>query len=174
MWNSLPPVEQNLILFSLALVAIHLFFMFTANKLGTGFIILVKLPATFLHELSHLLLALLTFQKVTSASIIPRKVPGGGGWILGSVSFIPSTAVWPALVALAPMMYWTFAAYFMFQVPSLFTLPLMILFLEAGVPSTQDFKLALRYPLGIIVFFACWLPSFLVFVGSERSILLGI
>lgn len=173
MWNSLPPVEQNLILFSLALVAIHLLFLAASKKFGSTFIIIVKLPATFLHELSHLLLALMTFQKVTSASIIPRRLPGGGGWLLGSVHFIPSTAIWPALVALAPMLYWTFAVYFMFQFPTISTIPLVLLLLEAGVPSSQDIKLALKYPLGIIVFFVCWLPSFLAFLGTEHSVLIS-
>lgn len=53
--------------------------------LGVRLYAVLLWPGVVVHELSHLLGAMLTFTKVTGVSLLPRP-PGTGGQVLGSVS----------------------------------------------------------------------------------------
>ena len=124
--------------------------------------VLLLLPATFAHELSHWLTALVTGCKPGFPNLWPRRQTHG--WVLGTVNFTPHMGL-AAIVALAPL---------------LALLPALILGLEGLVaplqnkgltereialicgliagysahsvlPSSADWIVALRDPLGLIL-----------------------
>lgn len=105
--------------------------------------VLVRLPSTLLHELSHLAAALITFAKPTDIDITPRRSPAGG-WVLGSVqcgrlnwftAFPVGMA--PILINL-PLAWW---AYNQHTTPGYVWAYFL---LTASLPSEQDLKIALQ------------------------------
>ncbi len=64
---------------------------------------LLWFPATFAHELSHLLIGMLLRAKPVGVSLWPRRIPGTNSFILGHVAFMNLTW-WKKLpVATAPL-----------------------------------------------------------------------
>lgn len=86
------------------------------GRIGSFGMIMLALPATVLHELSHYLVALISGGRPTSFSIIPRsqsiEISGGTRkvWTLGSVGFHPNM-VSAVPTALAPLLYLPAAGY---------------------------------------------------------------
>ena len=118
---------------------------------------LFVLPGTFVHELAHWLIALLTGSRPGFPSIIPHK-RDEGGWVLGSVTFRAGFLT-AGLVALAPIYLMPPLAWLIYRVASdapdvavqggggyLFA----VLVLSAW-PSRADLGIALRYPLGSVL-----------------------
>ena len=117
-------------------------------------LIFFNLPSTFLHELSHWLVALITSSSPGFPSVWPRRSPGG--WQLGSVKFRPKawSAGWVALaplVLLGPLSVWglvrwepeTWAQAWLGGVFFAYTA-------WGSIPSLTDWVIALKYPLGTI------------------------
>jgi len=116
------------------------------------------LPSTILHELLHFIVGFLTFAKPVSFSVIPKK-SADGSYTLGEVQFsnlnffnsIP-TALAPLLMLIGlyffDLYYWNYANeniwYFILFVYINFTA------VYSGIPSGQDFKVALSNWVGII------------------------
>lgn len=130
-----------------------------ASARGSTQVILLSLPSTVLHELAHWFVALLTGSRPGFPSILPKKV-GPREWRLGSVEFAPRplTAAW---VALAPAYLLLAAAWGLGVRPPGEDLEkevaLGVLFgymAWGGFPSSQDWVIALRYPLGLVTAFA--------------------
>jgi hypothetical protein len=116
--------------------------------------ILLGLPATMAHEAAHWVVALITGSRPGLPSIWPRRE--GDGWVLGSVQFVvyPRVAGVVALAplwCLAPLAWWlvtgaTSAADALWYQ---FALGILAGYCAVGsVPSTQDWYVALKYPIG--------------------------
>lgn len=118
-------------------------------------LIFFNLPATVAHELAHWLVAQVTRSRPGFPSLWPRR--NEKGWVLGSVTF--SASFWSAgLVALAPLLVlgplsvWGLwlrakgqpADEFLAGVGFAYTL-------WGSIPSSSDWALAAKYPLGPIL-----------------------
>lgn len=124
---------------------------------STWMYILVLLPSTLLHEVSHWLVALLLGARPSFPSIIPKK--DKEGWILGSVRFTlnPLTA---ALIALAPL--WLLGGFVAFMLlegwhesAEWWVGVLMGNMIVGSFPSRADWSIALKNPLGLLVVGVC-------------------
>lgn len=130
------------------------------SRAGTFWMVLLRFPSTLIHELAHLLIALITLARPGSVSIFPKRT-SDGCWILGSVeckrisrfnAFPVGMA--PALVNL-PFALWTY------QWGSTEGYLLSMLLVTAAVPSLQDMKIAVSSFTG----FALWITTLLVLGG---------
>lgn len=117
-------------------------------------------PGVFCHELTHLVVALITGGRPHNVNLIPVKSKEDR-WIYGSVQFYPT---WfnGSLVALAPFLLMGCAYYLFFEVlhaegaDVLFMerLPLLLaiaMLLKSGLPSKEDWAIAVKYPIPALV-----------------------
>ena len=141
------------------LVAVLTWFCVTFSR-GTTTAIFINLPATLMHELSHWVVALLTGSRPGFPSIWPRRE--GNKWLLGSVEFLIKPHVAGA-IALAPLWCLAPVTWYLVTAPAdpadslLYQgmWGLLAGFLAVGaVPSSQDWYIALKYPLSSLVVLA--------------------
>ena len=121
---------------------------------GSFVAILYCLPFTFMHELAHFLVALITGGRPSSFSIWPKRA--GGGWILGSVNAAP-TILSAAPTALAPLGWLVIAYYVMVLwnlrpvwLPEYLIVVVLYSCSAACTPSWQDIKVTIRNPLSLL------------------------
>lgn len=128
-----------------------------SRRLPMWAFILISLPGTLLHELSHWLFAFVLRAKPSLPSIIPKKQ--GNTWCLGSVAF---KAKWysASLVALAPLVVLVVLSSFLLSPSHLaelnpalqFKLVAAVLwFGPALLPSRADWLIAFEYPIPLLV-----------------------
>ena len=131
--------------------------------------ILAVLPSTFLHELSHWLVAVVLGARPSFPSLLPKKMEGNY-WVLGSVEFQcnPFTA---ALIALAPL--WLLGGFVAFMLLEGWHLSadwwvgvLMGVMLVGSFPSRTDWAIALRNPLGLLIVGLCFWGEIELLMGS--------
>jgi len=134
------------------------------GRIGTFWQIFWALPGTFLHELSHLLVAAVTGGRPTGFTIFPRRESSRGGaqcWILGSVTIsrpgpvaaLPSALAPLALNAAAYYLYRNWGSWFPPDLPhTLFMYAAVYLFCYSSIPSAQDVKVALSSPVGVLFY----------------------
>jgi hypothetical protein len=129
----------------------------------------LALPGIFAHELSHWTVAFVLRSSPHAFRLFPKK-ESSGDWVLGSVNFEPHW--WSAgFVALAPgylvpLMAWLIYSHviwlnFWGQVVAGYV---VIALLWSAFPSSQDWKIALRYPIGtfaVLSLFMWWLRAVL-------------
>lgn len=131
------------------------------GRAGSVWMILFALPSTFLHELAHYLVALVTGGRPSRFSVFPRSTiyqhPDGRTqkiWVLGSVqSQMGLFSAFPT--AVAPLVYIP-AAFFLFQnwydwYPSTLGSVMALygisyLFLTSSIPSSADWRIVTTYP----------------------------
>ncbi|MCM0080921.1 hypothetical protein L4X63_04895 [Geomonas sp. Red32] len=147
------------------------------GRVGPIWMILWSLPGTILHELSHLVVALVTGGRPVGFSIFPR--PGGGSglsqrWVLGSVTISRPSPVSALPTALAPLALLAVSFYLYehwwnwFGPGLLHTLGMYVtvyLFSYSSIPSHEDFKLAASQPLGILLYGS--LAALLVYFSAK-------
>lgn len=101
---------------------------------------LFYLLGTFLHELSHFIVSLITNGKPISFSIVPTKQ--GNSYIFGRV--LSSNTLAPLLIL--PMVYVVDMYYFYFFKDTLYTqlfyIFLIVILIDNSIPSTTDFRIA--------------------------------
>jgi hypothetical protein len=122
---------------------------------GSLIAILYCLPFTVMHEMAHLMVALLTGGRPSSFNIWPKRT--GGGWVLGSVNAVP-TILSAAPTALAPLgwlvigyyviVYWEFRPAWM---PEYLIVVVLYACSAACTPSWQDIKVAIRNPFSLLL-----------------------
>ncbi len=134
---------------------------------GSFIAILYCLPFTFMHEMAHFMVALLTGGRPSSFSIWPRRA--GGGWILGSVNSVP-TILSAAPTALAPLVWLVIAYYVMVLwnlrpawVPEYLIVVVLYACSAACTPSWQDIKVAIRNPFSLIL----WVGAAYIAISFE-------
>lgn len=127
-------------------------FLLWISRIGISWYIFLSLPGTILHELSHWVVAFVFGCKPSFPNIIPKK--DGDCWILGSVTFVPGL-ISGGLAALAPLyLMWGFAYWWYIDPLMLSVVPdwaqgiLTGVLLYSGLPSSTDWAMALRYPVG--------------------------
>jgi hypothetical protein len=131
--------------------------------------ILYCLPFTIMHEMAHFVAAFLTGGRPSSLSVWPKK--SGNGWILGSVSSVP-TLLSAAPTALAPL-GWLVIGYYSLVlwdvrplwVPDYLLVVILYACSASCIPSWQDIKVALTYPLSLFMYVA---TAYLLFIGAEK------
>lgn len=120
---------------------------------------LVNIPGTFLHEMSHFIVGLLLNAHPTRFDLFPKKQ--GDSYVMGSVSF-RNTKFYNALpAALAPLLLlivgyyfnrWFFLNVEVTYISYILYILLQTVIIENAVPSSQDFKVAFSYPLGLLLY----------------------
>lgn len=129
-----------------------------------------RLPAIFLHELSHWIFAFLTNAKPSSLNIFPKKI--GNSVVFGSVeckniTWYNALFVSMSPLILFPMVFFLKDIFFFFKLnSSLFSyiyLYLLLIFFTAAMPSSQDVKVFFSKPIAVLIVFAILISSFFLF-----------
>lgn len=110
-----------------------------------------------LHELAHFVVALVTNGKPRGVSLIPEQT--WNGVVLGKMLSANTTWYNGTVIALAPLLLWALAYWFFFAFVQHETaiwllavkIYLLASFIEGGLPSPSDFRLAAKYSLVPIV-----------------------
>jgi hypothetical protein len=118
------------------------------ERYGTFWMVTYRALSTILHEICHLVCALVTFSKPTGFSLWPTRA--GDGWILGSVTCNRVSWFSAAPVALAPAMICIPMAWFCFNQHSLLGYAGVFLFLTAAVPSWADMEVVFSSLAGML------------------------
>jgi len=126
---------------------------------------LFTFPATLMHELTHLTFSVLTFGKPSKINLIPRKTENG--IIFGYVENNNISFYNAVFIGLAPLtlLFLGIAFIFKYLIPeqnlmlTLVYFYLSLMFIEGGVPSKTDLKVALiswplLIPIGVIPLFS--------------------
>ena len=109
---------------------------------------LLGLPATIVHELAHWLVAFILFSRMDRFSIMPRFE--GKDIIYGQVIYAPKLKVFCIPISLAPILINPAVAWLIYTIQinsillELIRWYLIIIILFGSVPSTTDFKMAIR------------------------------
>lgn len=124
------------------------------KRRSTYLMLMVVLPSTLFHELSHWLTAFCLGASPKFPSLLPRKV-SETEWQLGSVEFVPNFFT-AGFIALAPLWLLGGAAVFfvteMWREVVEWELGVMLGYaLYGSLPSRADWQIAFRYPFGMIV-----------------------
>ena len=139
------------IILSVIMGAIHR----RVSSSGSLLVILYCLPFTLMHEIAHVVAALLTGGRPSSFSVWPRR--SGNRWVLGSVRAVP-TLLSAAPTALAPLGWLAVGYYSMVLwdmrpvwVPEYLIVVILYACTAACTPSWQDIKVALTHPLSLLL-----------------------
>ena len=137
---------------------------------GSFLAILYCFPFTFMHEMSHFVAAFLTGGRPSSFSVWPRR--SGSGWVLGSVSSIP-TLFSAAPTALAPLGWLVIGYYSMalwdkrpVWMPEYLIVVIIYACAAACTPSWHDIKVALTHPFSVLL----WTAMAYAAITLSRSI----
>jgi hypothetical protein len=138
------------------------------GRVGTLWQILYALPGTFLHELSHFIVALVTGGRPTGFSIIPHPQPcymSDGTirqrWTLGSVTLTNAGLLSAFPTAMAPLalnlVAWQLYRHWFDRFPAdpphiLALYGAVYLLVSGSVPSGQDLRIACSRPAGIVLY----------------------
>jgi len=122
---------------------------------------LINIPGTFLHEISHFLIGLFLNAHPTRFDLFPKK--RDGCYVMGSVGFRNIQFYNAVPSALAPMLLlvvgycfnnWFFSNIQINYINYILYILLQTIIIENAVPSSQDFKVAFSYPLGVLFYSA--------------------
>jgi hypothetical protein len=139
----------------IALFVMLLLFFILKRFTYIYFYLLLLLPGTFMHEILHYLVSLLTLGRPISFSVWPKKV--NDYYVLGSVTSQNVRWYNAALISLAPLLLYPTAWYLLLLLPNYSNLyygPLLYLIatlVNAGTPSRTDWLVALKHSWFIIV-----------------------
>lgn len=161
----LPVVNNRFFLILLVIVLLHLKYK-TYDDIWTC--ALVNIPGTLLHEFMHFFVGLVLNAQPTNFSLFPKK-SSDGKYVMGSVGFRNITFYNALPSAMAPLFllvvgfclnkYWlpqmelTLLNYVCYVL-------LQTIIIENAMPSSADFRIAFRYPFGV-VFYVFLLLGFL-------------
>jgi hypothetical protein len=126
---------------------------------------LLNLPATFLHELAHAFVGLISGARPTRLSLWPKKV-SSTSWRLGAVGFTRLRWWNGGAVTLAPLLWLLLLSLLVKDLPSLdasLSLQASIVvgvsavwLCHAVLPSRTDWSQALEYWPSAVLFLAAW------------------
>lgn len=120
---------------------------------------IVNIPGTFLHEMSHFLVGFIFNAYPTRFDLFPKKE--GDVYVMGSVGFRNITFYNAIPAALAPLLLliigyyfntWFFVHVKVTYLSYVFYVLLQTIIIENAIPSSQDFKVAFSYPLGVLFY----------------------
>lgn len=131
---------------------------------------LLGLPATIVHELAHWLVAFVLFSRMDSISIMPRFE--GNEIIYGQVVYAPKLKVFCIPISLAPMLINPVVAWILYSIQihsilfELIRWYLIVIILFGSVPSTTDFKMAIRGLFSSSAFIFLCIAYFMYFTDN--------
>jgi hypothetical protein len=132
---------------------------------------LINIPGTLLHESMHFFVGALMNAQPTSFDLVPHRGENGG-YVMGSVGFthIRTYNALPSAMApllLLPLGYYLNRWYFQNISVTLWNylgyVLLQTVVIENAVPSGTDFKVALKHPLGVLIY-GCILMAVIIYV----------
>lgn len=149
-----------------------------SDRVGPFWMILVRLPGTLLHELSHLMAAFITGGRPVGFTIIPRRTVGvtadGSSrrvWVLGSVTITNPSVLAAFPSGCAPLLFLP-AAWFLYRswfvwfptdLPhTLLMYVAVVICCGSSLPSSQDLAVAFSRPLGVALYAALGVGGWLV------------
>jgi hypothetical protein len=143
------------IIFALSGV-ILLLYIFSMFKDRVYLFALITLPATFMHELMHFIISLITGGMPRGFSIFPKK--SEEGYTLGYVESYNVTWYNGAFIGLAPLILLPIAYFFFkYQIVTETTISILVLklyflgtLIEGSMPSITDLELAIKKSLAFI------------------------
>lgn len=119
---------------------------------------LLLLPGTFLHELSHLIGAMLIGAQIRSFSILPKIIYDRSGkklYELGSVEFVPRIRALSFIAGLAPVSLWILLWY-------------LLVVIEVVIPYESSFSLNV-WKLFYFENLWIWLVMLQLIIGGKPS-----
>jgi hypothetical protein len=141
-----------------------------ADRCGSLFQIVIRLPGTLLHEFAHLIVGFITGGRPAGFTIIPRRTIGittDGSerrvWVLGSVTITNPSVLSALPTALAPLLlipvawflYRTWFVWFPSDLPhTLLMYVAVVVCCGSSLPSSQDVAVAFSRPLGVALYAA--------------------
>lgn len=133
-----------------------------SSRAGSFWMIMARLPATLVHELSHLIIALLLSAGPTGFSLWPKR--NGDTWQLGSVTCSNATWYNSFPVAMSPVLLNLPLAWWLHSQTGIWFKLAAFVCLSGAVPSWQDLKVALSSLVGAGI----WLAA-IIGVGSNAG-----
>ena len=130
----MPYINQTT--FTLFIISIFMFLHFF--RINKYIYIFLFLPSTFLHELSHYIISMITFGKPTSFSIIPKN--NTLGYVISSNYNIFNGL----FISLAPLINMVIAYYIFISDIGYFKYIISFYLIAGGVPSSIDIKNSLK------------------------------
>jgi len=130
------------------------------GRAGAFWMICWALPGTVLHELAHLIVAVVTGGRPVGFSIVPHR-ESAGVWRLGSVtisrpgpiSALPSALAPLALNLVAYYLFRNWSRWYPLDLPhTLMMYAAIYLFSYSSIPSGQDVKVALSSRTGMALY----------------------
>ena len=118
---------------------------------------IITLPATFLHELSHFIVSLITNGQPVKFSLIPHKEKNG--YVMGYVASRNIQFYNGAIISLAPLIWLGIAIYMLIN--NLGNFLIIAYLIEAGIPSIQDIKVAITSLFSIEILIISFIAGFL-------------
>lgn len=163
-------MEQYIVL-GIVLVILYIF-----KYIKFNFIIysIFTFPATFMHEISHLIISILLNGRPISMKIFPKRIEKEDYVIyeLGSVTSSNITWYNSLFIGLSPFLLWI-CAYFLFvsisgniyHIENLLKILFIAFLIEGGFPSLSDYKIAFSKSFiffGILIFLAYFYPEYFI------------
>jgi len=157
--------------------------LFIFKHIKTNFVLysIFTFPATFIHEVSHLLMSLILNGQPISFKVFPKRIEKKDMvyYELGSVTSTNITWYNSLFIGLSPFLLWI-GSYFLYISINgdLFTLMnigkiiLIALLLEGGFPSIPDYKIAFSKSfvyVGIILAIIYFNPDYLTIAWENIS-----
>lgn len=155
-------MSTNLQVFLWITLGMNLVFFILFRRVRSPYLYaLFVLPSSLAHEMLHYITAMVLLASPKSFSIFPRKGEDGILY-LGSVTCEKLNSFNAPVVAMAPLLliFCPYIAYEYLLLPegheirNLLIMTLSFLISTSFIPSRTDFNVAMRFPLGTILWFA--------------------
>ena len=144
--------------------------LFIFKHIKTNFVLysVFTFPATFIHELSHLITSIISNGRPISFKVFPKRIERDNMiyYELGSVTSTNITWYNSLFIGLSPFLLWI-GAYFLYisisgdilTINNTIKIVLIALLIEGGFPSIPDYKIAFSKSfvyfgiLGVLIYF---------------------
>ena len=164
----LPLVNNRFIMILLVIVLLHLKYKTYSSMWASA---LVNIPGTLLHEFMHFIVGLVLNAQPSNFCLVPRK-GADGTYVMGSVGFRNITFYNAIPSALAPLLL-LFVGFYLnrYWLPRINLTAinyvgyvfLQTIIIENAMPSSTDFRVAVKYFLGIIIYLILFVFLFAFF-----------
>jgi len=170
-------MEKIIIIISIVII------LFIFKHIRTNFVLysIFTFPATFIHEISHLLMSFLLNGRPISIKLFPKRIEREDAvyYELGSVTSTNITWYNSLFIGLSPFLLWV-GAYFLYisisgsliSLENFIKIILIALLIEGGFPSIQDYLVAFSKGfvyIGILTAIIYFHPEYLTILWENIS-----